>query len=82
MEVKFKLFASLRDYLPNPSNSELDLEVDETATPLDLMAKFSIPAESVHLILVNGIYIAPDQAGENALAPGDVLALWPPIAGG
>lgn len=82
MEVKFKLFASLRDHLPDPSNSELDLQVSESTTPLDLINKYRIPPDSVHLILINGVYIAPEHAGDSALSPGDVLALWPPIAGG
>jgi len=36
----------------------------------------------VHLVLVNGSYIAPEQRASQTLAEGDVLAIWPPIAGG
>jgi molybdopterin converting factor small subunit len=32
--------------------------------------------------LVNGRYIPPEQRAALALAEGDVLAIWPPIAGG
>jgi molybdopterin converting factor small subunit len=36
----------------------------------------------VHLVLVNGKYIEPSQRASYALKEGDVLAIWPPIAGG
>jgi molybdopterin converting factor small subunit len=36
----------------------------------------------VHLVLVNGKYIAPEHRHSQTLEEGDVLAIWPPIAGG
>ena len=36
----------------------------------------------VHLVLVNGRYIAPEMRASEVLHPGDALAIWPPIAGG
>jgi molybdopterin converting factor small subunit len=36
----------------------------------------------VHLVLVNGHYINPEDRATRTLAEGDVLAIWPPIAGG
>jgi molybdopterin converting factor small subunit len=36
----------------------------------------------VHLVLVNGRYIDPDKRANQPLVEGDVLAIWPPIAGG
>ena len=36
----------------------------------------------VHLVLVNGVYVPPEQRAERVLKDGDVLAIWPPIAGG
>jgi len=37
----------------------------------------------VHLVLVNGKYIAPaDRRMSYTLQEGDALAIWPPIAGG
>jgi sulfur carrier protein ThiS len=41
-----------------------------------------LPAKLVHLVLVNGHFIAPEQRALHVLAEGDVLAIWPPIAGG
>jgi sulfur-carrier protein len=33
-------------------------------------------------VLVNGSYIAPEHRPTRELVDGDVLAIWPPIAGG
>jgi sulfur carrier protein ThiS len=41
-----------------------------------------LPPKLVHLVLVNGVYIPPNQRAERPLQAGDVLAIWPPIAGG
>jgi sulfur carrier protein ThiS len=83
MKVTFKLFASLRDYLPEgSSNAVLELEVPEGTTPADLAERYQLPPKLVHLVLVNGHYIAPENRAVTALVEGDVLAIWPPIAGG
>jgi molybdopterin converting factor small subunit len=34
------------------------------------------------LVLLNGKYIAPEARGTTTLTEGDVLAIWPPVAGG
>jgi sulfur carrier protein ThiS len=36
----------------------------------------------VHLVLVNGEFVPPAERSGRMLAEGDVLAIWPPIAGG
>jgi hypothetical protein len=33
-------------------------------------------------MLVNGVYVRPDQRGTRTLNEGDVLVIWPPVAGG
>jgi molybdopterin synthase sulfur carrier subunit len=84
MNITFKLFASLGDYLPasvRPAN-EMRLPVDDGATITQVIEPFNLPPKLVHLVLVNGKYIAPDQRPTHALVDGDVLAIWPPIAGG
>jgi len=84
MNITFKLFASLGDYLPasvRPAN-EMPLPVQEGATITQVIEPFGLPPKLVHLVLVNGKYIAPDQRATHALVDGDVLAIWPPIAGG
>jgi molybdopterin converting factor small subunit len=41
-----------------------------------------MPPKLVHLVLIHGVYIAPEQRAERVLQDGDVLAIWPPVAGG
>jgi len=83
MKVTFKLYASLRDYLPaGTANYILELDVPGGTTPADLAQRYQLPPKLVHLVLVNGHYIAPEHRASTALIEGDVLAIWPPIAGG
>ena len=41
-----------------------------------------MPPKLVHLVLINGKYIDPEKRLTQTLVEGDVLAIWPPIAGG
>lgn len=84
MHITLKLFATLTDYLPVASRrgNLVVLEVAESASILDIIEPFGLPPKLVHLVLVNGTYIAPEQRGTRTLVEGDVLAIWPPIAGG
>ena len=38
--------------------------------------------EDMAQMLVNGVFIAPEDRASKTLVDGDVLAIWPPIAGG
>ncbi|GAB3765582.1 hypothetical protein GCM10028796_23140 [Ramlibacter monticola] len=85
MKIKFKLFASLTDYLPperERGSNSVDIDVPEGASIGEVVAPFQLPMKLVHLVLVNGIYVAPAERSTRRLAEGDVLAIWPPIAGG
>lgn len=84
MRITFKLFAQLADYLPadvKPGN-EMALDVSPGDTIAQVIEPFHLPPKLVHLVLVNGKYIAPDQRASATLQDGDALAIWPPIAGG
>ena len=82
MHVKLKLFASLRQYLPDHPSGVVALEMAPGSTPQDLLRQYALPPEQVHLVLVNGFYIAPEALGSATLKDGDEVALWPPVAGG
>ena len=58
------------------------LDLPEGATIAQVIEPFGLPMKLVHLVLVNGHYVAPDDRASRALVEGDVLAIWPPIAGG
>lgn len=84
MKITLKLFASLTDYLPATSKytNIVELEVTDGATITEVTEPYHLPEKLVHLVLVNGRYIAPEQRASQVLVDGDVLAIWPPIAGG
>ncbi len=84
MKITFKLFASLTDYLPPQArgNNQITLDVPADATISQIIEPFGLPPKWVHLVLVNGHFIAPNERLSRTLVEGDVLAIWPPIAGG
>ena len=84
MKLTLKLFASLTDYLPASSRytNIVELEVATSASIGQIIETYQLPPKLVHLVLVNGKYIEPEKRATYALADGDVLAIWPPIAGG
>ncbi len=84
MQITFKLYASLGEYLPADKRrgNEMTLDVPEGSTVSSVTGPFNLPDKLVHLVLVNGHYIAPADRASKVLAEGDALAIWPPIAGG
>ncbi|WP_374674340.1 MoaD/ThiS family protein [Ideonella sp.] len=84
MHITFKLYASLTAYLPpeRRSGNQMPLELPVGATVAEAVAPFALPMHLVHLVLINGHYVPPEQRASRVLNEGDVLAIWPPIAGG
>ena len=83
MKVTVKLFALLGKYLPpGAADNEAVVEMAAGATPLTVMDSLNLPSEYCHLVLVNGVYVEPSQRESLALTEDDVLAIWPPVAGG
>jgi sulfur carrier protein ThiS len=84
MRVTLKLYATLTDYLPAHARGDnsVGLDVPESATIASLLAPYNIPPRLVHLVLVNGVFVPPAERPARTFRDGDVLAVWPPIAGG
>ena len=84
MQITLKLFATLTDYLPDAARRDnlVELALPEGTTVSQAYAPYGLPDKQVHLVLVNGRYIPPENRASHALVEGDVLAIWPPIAGG
>jgi sulfur carrier protein ThiS len=84
MRITFKLFATLTDYLPPEArrSNQIELDVAPEASISQIIEPFGLPPKLVHLVLVNGKYIPPELRASQTLQEGDVLAIWPPIAGG
>ncbi len=84
MKITFKLFATLTDYLPPQArhSNVVELDVATDASISQIIEPFGLPPKLVHLVLVNGSYVAPADRASRTLKEGDALAIWPPIAGG
>lgn len=84
MKVTLKLYAMLSDYLPAASRGDnsLELEMPEGTRLAQVIERIRLPERLTHLVLVNGLYVAPGDRAGRVLAHGDVVAIWPPIAGG
>lgn len=79
MEIEVKLFATMRDYLPKGSGRfSCKIEIDGGTRVKDILAKLRIPDEMPKIILVNGVHGKSDQV----LREGDVVSIFPPVAGG
>jgi len=83
MQITLKLYASLAQHLPAGSRGNaVALELAEGATIAQAVEPLGLPPKLVHLVLVNGVYVPPAQRPAHCLVDGDVLAIWPPVAGG
>ncbi|HET7528475.1 MAG TPA: MoaD/ThiS family protein [Burkholderiaceae bacterium] len=85
MQITFKLYAMLTDYLPveqRRRGNEITLDLAPNSTVVDVIAQFNLPPKMVHLVLINGHFVPPAERAQRTLQAGDVLAVWPPIAGG
>jgi molybdopterin converting factor small subunit len=83
MKITLKLYALLSRYLPaGAEGNEAVLSLREGITVGEALDGVGLPEKLAHLILVNGVYLAPSERSEKFLADGDALAVWPPVAGG
>lgn len=83
MEITLKLYAGLSQYLPEKSDKHCThLNISSSETAFSILDKFNVPKESAHLVLLNGVYLDPDEREKPNFTEGDTLAVWPPVAGG
>ncbi len=83
MKITLKLFATLSDFLPEGAvENAIEIEVPDSTTPFEVIDRYQVPRSMAHLVLRNGVYVDLPERSEPVLKPGDVLAVWPPVAGG
>lgn len=83
MKIKLKLFASLGQFLPTGTRSNvIEIDIPDGTSPNQVIAQYDVPMEMVHLVLRNGSYVELEDRDSEPLQTGDELALWPPVAGG
>ena len=84
MRITLKLFASLAAYLPpdaRPSH-RLELDVPPGTTVMDVARRQGLPEALCAIVLVDGVWVARPERAQRALREGEVLSIWPPVAGG
>ncbi len=84
VNVTLKLYAGLTDYLPAQARTtnRVELVVGPRTTVSELIEQSHLPPKLTHLVLVNGVFVAREDRATHVLSEGDILAIWPPIAGG
>ena len=83
MKITLKLFVSLAQYLPGTAVRNIaEIDVASDATVHQVIDAYHVPRPAAHLILINGVYVLPQDRDQPIFHAGDVLAIWPPVAGG
>jgi molybdopterin converting factor small subunit len=80
VKVELRLFASLRKKLPAGSpRGKCDLDLRDGTTVGQVLERMDIPHASAQMVLINGDH---DRDFNRMLHDGDVLSVFPPVAGG
>jgi molybdopterin synthase sulfur carrier subunit len=83
MQITLKLYATLAEYLPEDAKKHrILLDISDKETAYHVMERYNVPRERAHLVLLNGVYLTPEQREQPTFKEGDTLAVWPPVAGG
>lgn len=83
MQVQLELYASLMRHLPpGADRHRVTLDVPPGTTAHALLDRYQVPFEQAHLVLRNGVFLHQQERDEVLLEDGDVIAVWPPVAGG
>jgi sulfur carrier protein ThiS len=83
MKMYIEFYASLMKYLP-PGNSRFrrEVKVEESLILNRLIERYHILPEEAHIVLVNGLFVCGEDRDIRELQEGDVVSIWPPVAGG
>ena len=84
MKITLKLFASLTAHLPADARAShrIELDVEPGTTARDVIRRQHIPENLCAIVLIDGVWVARPDRASRALVEGEVLAIWPPVAGG
>ncbi|HEX9975137.1 MAG TPA: MoaD/ThiS family protein [bacterium] len=75
MHIKVKLFASLRNQV---GKKELDLDISDQKNVRDVIKVLNLSEKDNFITMINGVHCKMDHN----LNDGDVLSIFPMIAGG
>ena len=78
MRITIKLFAVLRSYLKTEDGGVGTLDVPGGATVEEVLAGLGLPEKMPKIVQING----EQKSLSDPLAEGDILSVFPPMAGG
>ena len=79
MEIEVRLFATFRDYLPQGSASfSFKKSLDKEMAVSKIAEEIGLPSDVPKIFIVNGNVMT----GEYMPHDGDVVSIFPPVAGG
>ena len=77
MKVRVELIALAR------GGRRLDcVELEDGATPDDLLTALDLPADEPYMTLINGVSVAPGRRAATRLVEGDKVIVFRPLKGG
>jgi molybdopterin converting factor small subunit len=79
MQIEIRLFATFREFLPPGSSAfSFTRSYEEETTVARIVEELKLPGNIPKIIIVNGIHATRDRV----LQDGDVVSIFPPVAGG
>jgi molybdopterin converting factor small subunit len=83
MRIYLKLFAMLENRLPpGAQDHTMELDMPADATPRAIIERMQIPPALANLVLIDGVHLLREEIETRALQEGDIVSIFPPIAGG
>jgi sulfur-carrier protein len=83
VEITVKLFAILGQYLPpHAIHNTVQMDLAAGTSVAQLLRHLHLPLALTPVVLVNGAYLTPSEHEHAPLAPGDEVAVFPPVSGG
>ena len=82
MKIALRLYATLRDYLPEGHDTGITLDLPEGASIPDALAVLGVPLALAHIIMIQGRRVLPPDVATRQLVDGEELAVFPAIGGG
>ena len=83
MKITLTTAGILADHLPEGAqNNQVEIELAEGTTPVDVMEQLGMPRDDFYLVIVNDEVVPKSMRGHTKLHDGDELGIFPPLKGG